>query len=37
MSRDSYLDTRQFVTQIATMSQICGTLMTAEVSTIKNS
>jgi hypothetical protein len=35
-ARLDYLDTKQFVTQIATMSQICGTLMTAEVASIKS-
>jgi hypothetical protein len=35
-ARIDYLDTRQFVTEIATMSQICGELMLADVSTIKS-
>jgi len=34
-ARIDYLDTKQFVTQIATMNQICGNLMLADVSTIK--
>ena len=35
-ARLDYLDTRQFVTEIATMNQICGELMLADVSTIKS-
>jgi hypothetical protein len=34
-ARIDYLDTKLFVTQIATMNQICGNLMLADVSTIK--
>src|SRR5271166_5828301 len=34
-ARIDYLDTKQFVTQIATMNQICGNLMLADVSAIK--
>jgi hypothetical protein len=34
-ARIDYLDTKQFVTQIATMNQICGNLMLADASTIK--
>ena len=35
-ARLDYLDTKQFVTQIATMSQICGELMLADVARVKN-
>ena len=34
-ARMDYLDTRHFVSQVATMSQICGELMMADLETIK--
>ncbi len=35
-SRIEYLDSKHFVNQMATVSQICGQLMLSEVSSIKS-
>jgi hypothetical protein len=34
-ARMDYLDTKHFVKQVATMTQLCGNLVTAELETIK--
>jgi hypothetical protein len=35
-TRMDYLDVKHFINQVATMSQLCGELMTADVSAIKS-